>query len=278
VKAGKEIDFDAAFPILHGPMGEDGTMQGLLELCAIPYVGCGVLASAVGMDKEVCKLLAREAGLPVLKHIVLDRADFSVSRAEKQVEALGYPVFVKPMCMGSSVGITKVDAPSELEAAVLKAFEYDRRVMVEKGVSHAREIMCAVLGSGDDVTASVCGEVRPVNHEFFDYESKYEDERGMEFTLPAKIPEDLSERIRALSVTVFRAIRGEGFARVDFLLHPETGELYFGEINTAPGFTSHSLYPRLFAESGIKPADAVCRLLHIAFKRQEESKHTSVYR
>ncbi|MDD4005448.1 MAG: D-alanine--D-alanine ligase [Elusimicrobiaceae bacterium] len=275
-RKGLHIEFDVAFPILHGPMGEDGTLQGLLELCSIPYAGCGVLASAAGMDKEVCKRLAQSAGVAVLPHVTLHRETWSLSAAGSAALEFGYPVFVKPLCMGSSVGITRVTEPAALETAVAKAFRYDSRVMIERGVDHAREIMCGLLGSGADCKVSVCGEIGAIAGEFFDYNAKYESAHG--FDLPANIPPETAALARDYALKVFSAIRGEGFARADFLLDPKTGNLFFGEINTAPGFTPNSLYPQLFNASGVSPAQAVRRLIELAAKRQNDAKLVSVTR
>lgn len=268
--------FDAAFPILHGPMGEDGTLQGLLELCAIPYTGCGVLASSAGMDKVVCKQIAESAGVAVLEHIALERENWSLKQAQAAARDFRYPVFVKPLCMGSSVGITRVTNEAELEPAIKKAFLYDRRVMIERGIDHARELMCGLLGREADVQASVCGELSAIAGEFFDYNAKYQAKHG--FDLPAKIPAETAALAQDYAKKVFAAIRGEGFARADFLLDPKNGELFFGEINTAPGFTENSLYPKLFEASGVPARETVRRLVELALKRGEEAKLVSVER
>ncbi len=273
---GLRLEFDAAFPILHGPMGEDGTLQGLFEICGIPYAGCGVLASAAGMDKEICKQIAKTSGVNVLPDLIIERENWDIETAGKTAAEFGYPVFVKPLCMGSSVGISRVATETELKPALEKAFKYDRRIMIEKGVDHARELMCGVLGRGDSISVSVCGEITAINGAFFDYNSKYESSHG--FTLPADIPDNTAKLAKEYSVKVFSGIRGEGFARADFLLHPKTGELFFGEINTAPGFTAQSLYPQLFAASGTTPKAVVARLITMALARRSEAAMVSVQR
>lgn len=257
---------DVVFPALHGPMGEDGTVQGLLELAHLPYVGCGVLASSVGMDKEVAKRLAAQAGVPVLPHVLL-RSISEMGSRRAAILKLGLPVFVKPSRLGSSVGIRKVKTPGALGAAVRSAFRYDGKVLIEKGVE-AQEICVAVLGEPGAVEVSVCGEVEITGkHEFFDYEAKYFDAAGHALHIPARLPPALAEELRELAGRVFQAFEGEGLARVDFFVDRKTGLPYFGEINTLPGFTGHSLYPKLWEATGLSMPRLLDRLIALALSR-----------
>lgn len=256
----RRIPIDVVFPALHGPFGEDGTVQGFLELAGLPYVGCGVLGSAVGMDKVVTKRLAKESGLPVLPYAVLE-GKVGLSEARR----LKLPVFVKPARLGSSIGIYKVKKMSELAPAVRRAFRFDETVIVEQGVS-AREIECAVLGGGDKVEASVVGEIRP-NAEFYSYEAKYLDSNGAEFFIPAEISKRRSEEVRAMSVEAFKALGCYGLARVDFFLDRDAGRIWFNEVNTLPGFTSISQYPKLWAASGLPFPKLIDRLVSLALAR-----------
>lgn len=268
---GRPLKLDAVFPLIHGSTGEDGILQGFLELLGMPYVGSGVLASAAGMDKVLSKDIARERGLPVLPHVEISRRDKkSVDAGLASARRLGLPLFVKPVQLGSSVGVTKVKAFKDLAGAVGFAFRFDSRVMIEKGVDRAREIVCGVLGSSLAAGSSVAGEVRPKGkHEFYDYEAKYLDDNGMDFLVPAPLTGPAALKIRELSVEIFKAIGCHGMARVDFLVDPkkETG-LYFCEINTIPGFTSHSLYPALWKSTGLDPVKLSDRLVKLAFERQ----------
>ena len=268
-KGGGRLKPDALFPIIHGSTGEDGVLQGLMELTGIPYAGCGVTASAVGMDKIISKELAALDGIPVLPHLVI-RAHQKAAMGPLLAKAakLGYPLFVKPVAQGSSVGVFKVKRQAELRPAVLKAFRFDTAVMIEKGIDRAREIVCGVLGDSGGAKASVTGEVVPKGrHEFFDYEAKYLDDDGMDFLLPAPLSAGTSERLRALAVKIFLALGGSGMARVDFFLDPkDEKKVYFGEINTLPGFTSHSLYPRLWEKTGLKPEKVLKELVAIGLR------------
>ncbi|MBI4051404.1 MAG: D-alanine--D-alanine ligase, partial [Elusimicrobia bacterium] len=240
---------DVVFPILHGPMGEDGTVQGFLELAHLPYVGCGVLASAVGMDKEVAKRLAMQARIPVLPHVLL-RSWKELKSYGREVKRLGLPLFVKPVRLGSSVGIFKVKKWPELGPAVRRAFRYDTKVMLEKGVE-GQEICCGVLGEPGDVRVSVCGEIKiGSQYEFFDYKAKYLDQKGHELLIPAPLSFLEAGRIRDFAKRAFEIFEGHGMARVDFFVGRRTRKIYFGEINTIPGFTSQSLYPSLWQASG----------------------------
>ena len=280
-KGGGRIKPDALFPIIHGSTGEDGILQGLLELLSIPYVGCGVTASAVGMDKVISKELAALDGIPVLPHVVI-RAHQRASMAPllKKARGMGFPLFVKPVAQGSSVGVTKVKRPADLAAAVNKAFRFDTAVMVEKGVDRAREIVCGVLGSPAGARASVNGEVVPRGkHEFYDYEAKYLDNDGMELLLPAPLSAAAAARLRGLAVRIFLALGSSGMARVDFFVDPkDEKKVYFCEINTLPGFTSHSLYPRLWEKTGLKPEKVLKELVAIGLRAAAEKRLLTIAR
>lgn len=257
---------DVVFPVLHGPFGEDGTMQGFLDLADLPYVGAGVLGSAVGMDKDVQKRLLREAGLPLLPFVTLRRHEIARDPAAPAAAArdLGFPVFVKPANLGSSVGVSKVDTPADLAAAVELALAYDDKILIERGIA-AREIECAVLGN-DEPQASIAGEI-VASAGFYSYEAKYVDPDGAALHIPARIPDDLAERVRALSVRVFRVLECAGMARVDFLLDRDSGELWVNELNSIPGFTSISMYPKLWERSGLPYSALIDRLIGLAIER-----------
>jgi D-alanine-D-alanine ligase len=264
---------DVVFPVLHGTFGEDGTVQGLLELADVPYVGAGVLASSAGMDKDVMKRLFRDAGLPVVPWELILRSDWEShpgairQRIERQ---WGYPLFVKPVNLGSSVGISKVHNRRELAAALNLAAQYDRKILVEKGID-AREIECSVLGN-DYPEASVPGEVVPVN-EFYDYEAKYIKE-GSELVITAQLTARQTKRVQEVAIRAFQAIDGAGMGRVDFLLDRRTGKVYLNEINTIPGFTSISMYPKLWEASGIPYSRLLDRLIELALERYQEKSRT----
>jgi D-alanine-D-alanine ligase len=268
---------DVVFPVLHGPKGEDGAVQGLLELAGVPFVGAGVLGSAVGMDKAVQKALWSAAGLPVVAHEVVREPEWDddPEGVAARAGALGYPVFVKPASLGSSVGITKAHGPDELPAALAEAFGYERKALIEHGMDPVREIECAVLGN-DDPVASVCGEIVPEGHEFYDYEAKYLDEDGAKLLIPAPLEPELQERIQRTAVEAFRAVECWGMARVDFFVRGN--ELWVNEINTIPGFTPISMYPKLWQASGLGYAELVERLLDLAVERHasERGKATGV--
>ena len=266
------LRLDVIFPVLHGPYGEDGTIQGLLELANVAYVGCGVLASSVGMDKAVMKVLFRARGLPVCDWQVVRRREWRTSprTVGAAVEkSLPYPVFVKPANMGSSVGISKVHEPQELGAALDQAFEFDRKVVVETAVADAREIECAVLGN-EAPEASVPGEIVP-SREFYDYQAKYIDGHSR-LEIPAVLDEAQAREVQQLALAAFDAIDGAGLARVDFLLSRATGTLYLNEINTLPGFTTISMYSKLWATSGVPYAALVDRLIALALERHSEKQ------
>ena len=266
-EGGDRRPFDVVFPILHGPYGEDGTIQGLLELAGIPYVGAGVLASAVGMDKAVQKTLFRAAGLRVVPHVVVQEREWreDPEAVEAAAEGLAYPVFVKPAALGSSVGVTKVHEPEHLDAAVERGFRHGRKVLVERSMEGGREIEVSVLGN-DDPVASVAGEIVPKGHEFYDYEAKYLDEHGAQLLIPADIPPEVLEEAQRIAITAFRAIDAAGMARVD-LFYIEPDELIVNEINTIPGFTQISMYPKLWEASGLPYAALIDRLLALAVDR-----------
>jgi D-alanine-D-alanine ligase len=264
---------DVIFPILHGTFGEDGTVQGLLELAGIAYVGGGVLASAAGMDKEVMKRLFRDHGLPVVPWLLFLRGEIEAHprRLVAAVEArFRYPLFVKPANLGSSVGITKVHGRGELRPALELAAKFDRKVLVERGVD-GRELECSVLGN-DDPEASVPGEIVPV-HELYDYAAKYLDE-GSELIIPARLTATQRRRVQELAVGAFRAIDCSGMARVDFFLERKTGKIYVNEINTIPGFTSISMFPKLWEASGLPYPKLIDRLIELALERHREKQQT----
>jgi len=264
---GERRPFDVVFPVLHGPYGEDGTIQGLLELADIPYVGAGVLASAVGMDKAVQKTLFRAAGLEVVPHIVVREHEWrdDPQPVEAGADSLGYSVFVKPAALGSSVGVTKVHEPEHLAAAVEEALGYGPKALVERAMEGARELELSVLGN-DDPVASVAGEIVPKGHDFYDYEAKYLDEHGAQLLIPTDVPPEVLEEAQRIAVTAFRAIDAAGMARVDlFFLEPD--RLVVNEINTIPGFTQISMYPKLWEASGLPSAALVDRLIALAIER-----------
>lgn len=265
----KNHEIDAVFPVLHGSYGEDGTVQGLLELADIPYVGAGVLASAVAMDKALFKDVMRAQGIPVVDWVVFpstvldEDADAALDRAES---IGGYPLFTKPANLGSSVGISRCNHRSDLIEGLHEAAMYDRRVIVEKGLD-AREIEVSVLGN-EDPAASVAGEIVP-SDEFYTYDAKYVDDDS-ELIIPAPIDDATSDKARKLAVDSYKAIDGAGMARVDFLLDRASGELFMNEINTIPGFTSISMYPKLWEATGLEYGDLLDKLIELAFQRQDQ--------
>ncbi|MEJ2009903.1 MAG: D-alanine--D-alanine ligase [Acidobacteriota bacterium] len=266
-------NIDVIFPVLHGTFGEDGTVQGLFELAGIPYVGAGVLGSAAGMDKDLMKRLFRDAGLPVVEWVVVLRGEWeqSPARLRRLIESkLGYPLFIKPANLGSSVGISKVHNRRELAPALDLAASYDRKVIVEKGFD-AREIECSVLGN-DQPEASVPGEILPVN-EFYDYEAKYVKE-GSELVIPAKLGRAETRRVRQMALEAFRAVDCAGMARVDFLLDRPSGNLFVNEVNTIPGFTPISMYPKLWEARGLPYPALLDRLIELALERHREKQRT----
>jgi D-alanine-D-alanine ligase len=274
--AGHSIDVDVVFPVLHGTFGEDGTIQGLLELAGIPYVGAGVLGSAAGMDKDVMKKLFAAAGLPMVKHVTILRSQWEASTKDvvRQIESrLKYPVFVKPANLGSSVGISKVRERNELAPAIETAAAYDRKIVIEQGVGgkkrKAREVECSVLGN-DQPQASTVGEIVP-SADFYDYKAKYLDE-GSQLLIPAELTKKQMKEVQQMAVRAFQAVDCSGLARVDFLMDPVTEKIYLNEINTMPGFTSISMYPKLWAASGLEYGSLIDRLIQLALERDEEKR------
>ncbi len=266
--AGEAID--VVFPVLHGPYGEDGTVQGLLELTGLPYVGAGVLGSAVGMDKVIMKTLFLAAGLPTPPFIYLRKRDWLASREQVAVRVareIGFPCFVKPANLGSSVGITKVHRPEDLGGAVDLAADYDVKIIIEQSIEDAHEIECSVLGN-DDPQASVVGEVIP-SREFYSYEAKYVDDAS-ELIIPAPLPEAVSARLREIAVAAFRSVDCAGMARVDFLVKRGTHEVFLSEVNTIPGFTRISMYPKLWEASGLSYSALLERLIELALERHAD--------
>ena len=255
------------FPVLHGPFGEDGTIQGLLELAGVAYVGSGVAASAAGMDKELMKALFAAAGLPQVPYRVLRHGDLQGGAGQRLPDELGLPLFVKPACLGSSVGVTKVKRPADLIGALEIAFGYDRKAIVEAAVD-ARELEVSVLGN-DDASASLPGEIVP-DREFYDYDSKYSATSRTELRIPAPLPPPLVDQARSLAVRAFRAIDACGYARVDFFLAKQGDRLLLNEINTIPGFTSISMFPKLWEASGLGYADLLTRLVDLGLERHRE--------
>ncbi len=266
------LALDVIFPMLHGPYGEDGTMQGLLELANVPYVGAGVLASAVGMDKGIMKVLFAARGLPVCPYRVILRHEWErdPDAIERMLaDALGYPMFVKPANLGSSVGISKARSAPELREALTLAGSFDRKIVIEAAVPDAREIECAVLGN-DQPEASTAGEVIP-SREFYDYEAKYIDE-GSKVIIPAELLPGTLAEIRRLSIEAFKAIDGAGMARVDFLLSRRDQSIYVNEVNTIPGFTTISMYAKLWEASGLGYRALLDRLIQLALARHAEKQ------
>jgi len=267
-------ELDVIFPLLHGPYGEDGTVQGLLELADLPYVGAGVLGSAVAMDKGVCKELLRANGIPVVDWLIVLRSEIEhdpEAAARRAETKFGYPIFTKPANLGSSVGVVKAHDHAELVEGLKESARYDRRVLIERGVK-AREIEVSVLGN-DDPVASLAGEVVP-SREFYSYEAKYVD-NASDLVIPAQIPAEIARLAQEYAVRAFKAIDAAGMARVDFLLDKDSGELYLGEINTIPGFTQISMYPKLWEASGVSYSELIDRLIELALERQAEKDRTA---
>ncbi|HBD97207.1 MAG TPA: D-alanine--D-alanine ligase A, partial [Gemmatimonadetes bacterium] len=268
------LALDLIFPIVHGPYGEDGTLQGLLELADIPYVGAGVLAAAVGMDKAVMKVLFAASGLPIVQHDVLLRRDWQADRAgivSELTERLRFPLFVKPANLGSSVGISRATDRDTLSSAIDLAAEFDRKIVVEEGVTPCREIECAVLGNSDP-EVSVPGEIIP-SRDFYDYEAKYLDDSS-EIVIPAVLTPGQTAEVQRLAIAAFRAIDGAGMARVDLLLKRNTGRIFLNEINTHPGFTTISMYAKMWAASGLSYPALLDRLIALANERHTEKQES----
>ncbi len=264
---GAHPDIDVVFPVLHGTFGEDGTVQGLLELADLPYVGAGVLGSAVSMDKEMMKRVCRERNLPVVEYLTVYREHID---KDPVCGRLPYPVFVKPANLGSSVGISKAHNCRELEAALALAAQFDRKIVVERGID-GRELECAVLGNETPMASLPC-EILP-SKEFYDYEDKYLLDKART-QVPADLPSETTGELRRLAIECYRAVECEGMARVDFLLERSTGKLYLNEINTIPGFTSISMYPKMWEHSGIGFSALIDRLIDLALSRHERKKAT----
>src|ERR1700757_4962429 len=274
--ADRAINVDVIFPVLHGTFGEDGTIQGLLELADLPYVGAGVLGSAAGMDKDIMKALFRSAELPIVKHVTILRSEWDADhkKTESKVDKqLKYPVFVKPANLGSSVGISKAHNKKELGPAIYEAAKFDRKIVIEQGVggtkNKAREIECSVLGN-DRPQASIPGEIVPIK-EFYDYAAKYLDE-GSELIIPAKLTKAEVKKVQELAIRAFQAVDCSGLARVDFLMDPKTRKLFVNQINTMPGFTSISMYPKLWTASGLSYSALIGRLIQLGIERHTDKK------
>ncbi len=266
----KEVAIDVIFPVLHGTFGEDGTLQGLLELAMVPYVGADVIGSSVGMDKDVAKRLLSQAGIPVVSSLTINKRQWkndTQAIIQNAAEKLGLPLFVKPVCTGSSVGVKKVKGKEHLQKAVNFAFQFDTRVLIEKAVD-CREIECAVLGN-DNPQASVLGEIIP-KHEFYSYEAKYIDPDGAALIIPVQLDSFLSEKIRKIAVDGYTVLGCSGMARVDFFLDKNTNEFYLNEINTIPGFTSISMYPKLWEATGLKYSKLLDKLIELALERHKK--------
>lgn len=269
------FEADVYFPLLHGPYGEDGSMQGLFEIADVPYVGAGIMGSSLGMNKEKTKEILSFRGIPVVEWFSFRDADWKEKKNEllKRCESLPLPIFVKPSNLGSSIGITKVKDYSELSSAIEKAFKWDKIILIERGVN-AREIECSVLGN-DKPIASVLGEVIPFR-EFYDYKDKYLEGKT-KFVIPAKISEKEKEEFQSLAIRAFLALECYGMARVDFLMDKETRKIFVNEINTIPGFTSISMYPKLWEASGIPYSELVERLIELAIERHKFKKRKLDY-
>ncbi len=268
---GANPGIDVVFPVLHGTFGEDGTLQGLLELAELPYIGAGVLASAVSMDKAVAKRLCRDAGLPVVPHVVLTKGYFDVDSFTLPFE---YPAFIKPANLGSSVGISKAKCACELRKALAAACRFDRKILVEKGIE-GREFECGVLG-GDEPRASTPCEIFP-SQDFYTYEDKYLLDKTR-IDLPANLTNDQTAEMQRLAIACFEAVDCEGMGRVDFLMEGSSGQLYINEINTIPGFTSISMYPKMWEYSGISYRDLLDALIDLALRRAEVRRQTQYSR
>ncbi|HER25407.1 MAG TPA: D-alanine--D-alanine ligase [Candidatus Atribacteria bacterium] len=267
---------DLIFPILHGPYGEDGTIQGFLELANIPYVGSGVASSSISMDKDFMKTIFQQRGLPILKWVTIKRKEWQKDK-EKILSLIQakfeYPLFVKPANLGSSVGITKVHKKEELDEAIDLASAYDRKILIEEGLEEAREIECGVLGN-DEPLASVVGEVIPAG-EFYDYNSKYID-GGTQLIIPAELPVNVSKKVQEIALHAFKAVDAVGMARVDFFVSKKENKIYLSEINTIPGFTSVSMYPRLWEASGVPYSELIDRLLQLALERHQDKNQNKI--
>jgi len=261
---------DVIFPVLHGPNGEDGTVQGLFQLLDIPYVGCGVLASALGMDKALSKQIFKSVGLSVGQYAVLLKKEIkeNINKVSDEIEAdFQYPVFIKPANMGSSVGITKACNRESLQKGLVDACNFDRKIIIEASIE-GRELECAVLGN-DTPKASGVGEIVP-SHEFYDYEAKYFDGDNSKVLIPADLTEEKREEIRAMAVKAYKSLDCAGLARADFFMEHHTNKIYINELNTLPGFTRISMYPKLWDKEGLKYGDLIDKLIEYAIERYED--------
>lgn len=270
----KLADIDVFFPVLHGPFGEDGTIQGLFEMADVAYVGAGVAGSSVGMDKGIFKDIMRANGIPIVDSILVLRSEIEsdINAVVAKAEALGeYPLFTKPANLGSSVGISKCDSRSGLMEGLMDAARFDRRILIESGVTHVREIEVSVLGN-ENPQASVCGEVLP-SREFYSYESKYIDGTSG-LLIPSPLPEEIAEKIRGYATRAYQAIDCAGMARADFFLEKDTNRIFLNELNTLPGFTSISMYPKLWQASGLSYSQLVDRLIELALERKAQRDRT----
>ncbi|MEX0804224.1 MAG: D-alanine--D-alanine ligase [Candidatus Binatia bacterium] len=274
-KGGRDLEtVDVVFPVLHGPFGEDGTVQGLLQLANVPFVGAGVLGSAIGMDKDVMKRLLRDAGIPIGRFLVYDRSTANRIQFASVKKVLGQPLFVKPANLGSSVGISKVNNRAELDAAVKTALRFDDKILLEEFIQ-GREVECSVLGNEKPI-ASLPGEII-TGHNFYSYDAKYIDDQGARLVVPAKLPKATVGKIRQAAVRTFKALCCEGMARVDFFVQSD-GKVLVNEINTIPGFTQISMYPKMWEASGIPYAKLIDRLIQLALRRfrQEQNLRTTI--
>ena len=263
-------EIDVIFPVLHGPFGEDGTMQGMLELANIPYVGAGVAASAISMDKDIMKTIFKQKELPVLNWVTIKRNDWQKNSEHLMnmiTQKIPYPLFVKPTNLGSSVGITKAHKRDELKFAIDLASDYDRKILIEQGLEDAREFECSILGN-DEPQVSAVGEVVPAG-EFYDYQSKYLDEKT-QLIVPAQIPRKISGKIQKVALLAFKAVDAAGMARVDFLYSEKSKSIFLNEINTIPGFTKVSMYPRLWEASGLSYTNLIDKLIQLALDRYRD--------
>jgi D-alanine-D-alanine ligase len=263
---------DVVFPVLHGPFGEDGTVQGLLKLFNVPFVGASVLGSAIGMDKDVMKRLLRDAGIPIPDFLVFHKESIDEIDFEQVKKQLGLPLFIKPANLGSSVGIHKVKDESQFMPAILDAFQYDVKILIEEYIK-GREIECSVLGNENPIV-SIPGEIIP-QHEFYSYEAKYIDEKGASLEIPAKLSPEIIKQIQDVALRAFKALCCEGMARVDFFLRNEK-EIFVSEINTIPGFTKISMYPKLWEASGIPYTELIDKLIQLALERFEREKKIKI--
>ena len=263
---------DVIFPVLHGTFGEDGTLQGALEMAGIPYVGCGVAASSLAMDKALAKKVFEASSIPQAPYYIVTHHKWrkdSTTLIEQLETGIGYPLFIKPANMGSSVGVNKAHDRDQLITSINHALEFDNKVVVEQSMENCREVECSVLGNHDPI-ASVVGEIIP-GAEFYNYETKYLDDKS-DLVIPADLPASVSDKIRQLSIDAFTAIDGKGLSRVDFFVHKDTEEIYLNEVNTMPGFTPISMYPQLWAASGISYAELIDRLINLAIEHHQSKQ------